>query len=42
MQKNQYTKPIVRVLGSVSDLTRTGETNPGGDGKTGSVASNGV
>jgi hypothetical protein len=42
MQKHQYTRPSVKLLGSVSDLTRTGLTTPATDGKGGSVASQGV
>jgi hypothetical protein len=40
--KQPYVRPELNVLGSVADLTRTGLTNPGGDGKSGSVASQGV
>jgi hypothetical protein len=40
--KQPYVRPELRVLGSVADLTRTGKTNPGGDGKSGSVSSRGV
>jgi len=40
--KQLYVRPELNVLGSVADLTRTGRTNPGGDGKSGSVASAGV
>jgi hypothetical protein len=39
--KQLYVRPELNVLGSVADLTRTGQTNPGGDGKSGSVASQG-
>lgn len=37
-----YTKPELTVWGKVEDLTLTGSTNPGDDGKTGSVPSEGV
>jgi hypothetical protein len=39
--KQPYVRPELKMLGSVADLTRTGATNPGGDGKEGSVASQG-
>jgi hypothetical protein len=42
MSKQTYTQPHLEAIGSVADLTRTGATNPGGDGKEGSVASQGV
>jgi hypothetical protein len=32
-----YSKPELKVLGSVADLTQTGLTNTGGDMKQGSV-----
>jgi hypothetical protein len=35
--KRLYVRPELKVLGSVADLTRTGGTNPGVDGKGGSV-----
>lgn len=40
--KRLYVRPELKVLGSVADLTRTGLTHPGGDGKSGSVASRGA
>jgi hypothetical protein len=40
--KKTYQSPSLKALGKVADLTRTGLTNPGGDGKEGSVASMGV
>ena len=39
--KQPYVRPELHSLGSVADLTRTGLTNPGDDGKSGSVASQG-
>lgn len=39
--KQPYVRPELHRLGSVADLTRTGITNPGGDGKTGTAASKG-
>jgi hypothetical protein len=41
MKKQPYTQPHLEAIGSVADLTRTGLTQPGGDGKEGSVASMG-
>ena len=35
--KRLYVRPELKTLGSVADLTHTGTTNPGGDGKSGSV-----
>ena len=40
--KQPYVRPELHRLGSVADLTRTGLTTPGGDGKSGSVSSAGV
>jgi hypothetical protein len=36
-----YTTPEIRSLGTVTDLTQTGQTNPGDDGKSGSRPSQG-
>ena len=33
----EYQKPELTVLGKIEDLTQTGLTNPGSDGKGGSV-----
>jgi hypothetical protein len=33
----RYDEPQIEEWGSVTDLTQTGLTNPGGDGKTGSA-----
>ena len=33
----EYQKPELTVLGKIEDLTQTGLTNPGNDGKDGSV-----
>lgn len=41
-EKKTYRKPEIREWGTVSDLTATGETNPGDDSKDGSAASEGV
>ena len=41
MERKHYTKPIVRDWGTVSELTATGQTMPGGDAKQGSVSSQG-
>lgn len=41
-QKKDYNAPEIRELGSVTDLTQTGNTQAGGDGKTGSKGSQGV
>lgn len=41
MDKKEYTTPDLVEHGSVADLTQTGNTNPGGDGKEGSVPSQG-
>lgn len=40
-EKKVYKKPEIKVWGSVKDLTKTGLTHPGGDGKIGSVPSMG-
>lgn len=40
--KKSYTSPRLKKWGTVTDLTKTGLTNPGGDAKSGSVASPGV
>ena len=37
-----YTSPRIEDFGTVTELTLTGLTNPGEDGKTGSVDSPGV
>lgn len=39
--KKTYSAPQLESWGNVSDLTQTGLTNPGGDMKQGSVASQG-
>ena len=39
--KKPYEKPQVRDWGTVAELTATGQTKPGGDMKSGSVASQG-
>lgn len=42
MQERQpYTRPQLKQLGSVADLTRTGLTQPGADAKQGSRLSKG-
>jgi hypothetical protein len=41
MEKD-YTAPELEDFGTVADLTETGRTNPGNDGKSGSAASSGV
>jgi hypothetical protein len=41
MKKQPYTQPHLEAIGAIADLTRTGRTNPGGDGKSGSAASEG-
>jgi hypothetical protein len=41
MERQPYTQPHLETIGSVLDLTRTGLTNPGDDGKAGSVGSGG-
>jgi hypothetical protein len=42
MEKQPYVKPTITTLGSVSDLTQTGITQPGPDAKSGSAASQGT
>ena len=37
MEKKTYTQPQLETLGSVVEVTQTGQTNPGDDGKSGSV-----
>jgi hypothetical protein len=37
MTKKPYARPQLQVIGSVADLTRTGQTRPGADAKGGSV-----
>lgn len=41
MEKKAYTPPKLKKWGTVADLTKTGRTNPGADGKGGSAASQG-
>jgi hypothetical protein len=41
MEKKTYSEPDVTDFGTVTDLTETGLTNPGGDGKQGSSPSQG-
>ncbi len=41
MTKTPYTQPQLTTLGNVTDLTQTGQTHPGEDGKSGSAASQG-
>jgi hypothetical protein len=41
MEKKDYTQPELRTWGTVTDLTKTGLTNPGADGKSGSRPSQG-
>ena len=41
MEKKNYTKPVVRDWGTVSELTATGQTMPGSDAKSGSAQSQG-
>lgn len=36
-----YSSPSLSEWGSVTELTKTGQTNPGTDGKTGSAPSQG-
>jgi hypothetical protein len=40
-KRRPYKAPTVQDWGSVTDLTSTGTTNPGGDAKGGSVSSQG-
>lgn len=37
MDKKEYSQPKLVTWGTVTDLTQTGSTNPGGDFKGGSV-----
>jgi hypothetical protein len=39
--KAEYTTPVVTDWGTVTDLTQTGRSRPGGDAKSGSVMSRG-
>lgn len=39
--KKAYTPPELKKWGKVADLTKTGQTMPGADGKGGSAASQG-
>jgi hypothetical protein len=41
MEKKMYVRPVVEDFGTVTDLTATGQTNPGSDFKGGSAASQG-
>lgn len=41
-RKSEYSKPEIHELGKVTELTQTGLTNPGEDGKSGSRPSQGV
>ncbi|MDQ3509398.1 MAG: lasso RiPP family leader peptide-containing protein [Actinomycetota bacterium] len=41
MEKKAYTPPKLNKWGTVADLTKTGNTMPGADGKGGSAASTG-
>jgi hypothetical protein len=41
MDKKDYTTPEIQDWGTVTDVTETGLTNPGGDGKSGSRPSHG-
>jgi hypothetical protein len=41
MEKKDYNTPELRELGSVTELTQTGKTQPGSDTKAGSSASQG-
>jgi hypothetical protein len=40
-EKKTYEKPTLKTWGTIADLTKTGGTNPGADGKGGSVPSQG-
>ncbi len=40
--RKPYAAPTLKNWGKVAELTQTGQTNPGGDGKSGSRPSNGV
>jgi hypothetical protein len=39
---DKYEAPELEEFGTVTDLTETGQTKPGSDGKGGSAASQGV
>ena len=41
VEKKAYASPKLKTWGKVRDLTQTGLTNPGADGKSGSSASQG-
>jgi hypothetical protein len=41
-QKKVYVRPSIEDHGKVAEVTATGLTKPGGDAKSGSVASQGV
>lgn len=41
-EKKAYTAPSIEDFGAVTDLTATGQTQPGGDAKAGSVMSPGA
>ena len=41
-EKKAYVQPSITDFGTVTDLTATGTTQPGGDAKQGSVASRGA
>jgi hypothetical protein len=41
MDKKDYRTPEIQDWGTVTDVTETGLTNPGGDGKSGSRPSQG-
>lgn len=41
-QQKDYKAPEIRELGSVTELTQTGQTKPGQDVKSGSMPSNGI
>lgn len=40
-EKLPYSKPELKVLGTIQELTQTGQSMAGGDAKTGSVLSQG-
>ncbi len=40
--RRQYVSPSLKKWGKVAELTQTGLTNPGDDGKSGSRPSSGV
>lgn len=42
MDKKEYTEPELRTWGTVTELTQTGNTQAGTDGKAGSRPSGGV